>query len=358
MLVDYVLPEIRKTVNVFMSKDGIGRRYLLGRNEYSKLIADVIEIDGFIDDFTEIDIWNNKAVLKSRLVPANAIVINCSMSIAPVAAHKKVQELGIKSILSYIDLSTVNPSKFPLPSFVLETRKDVSENLEKWKKLYNSFDDEKSRQVLDDVLSYRITGNYNFMKNFKISLQEQYFEEFFKLDKGEIFVDSGGFNGDTTEEFCKYCPDYNRIYFFEPSLKNLSAAKSRLNKLKNIDFIDLGISDKAGELSFDSDAGSACSITESGKSVIRVTTLDLYIKGKITFIKMDLEGWELNALKGARTHIINDYPKLAIAVYHKSSDFWKIFEYVSSLRNDYKIFLRHYTEGWSETVLFFLPVFN
>ena len=46
---------------------------------------------------------------------------------------------------------------------------------------------------------------------------------------------------------------------------------------------------------------------------------------------------------------------LAIAVYHDIVDFWRIPEYVLSLRPNYQIYLRHYTEGWSETVMYFVP---
>ena len=88
---------------------------------------------------------------------------------------------------------------------------------------------------------------------------------------------------------------------------------------------------------------------------IAVTTLDERIKEKVTFIKMDLEGWELKALQGAVRHIREDHPKLAIAVYHHPSDFWRIPEFVLSIRDDYDLYLRHYTEGWSETVMYFVP---
>lgn len=66
----------------------------------------------------------------------------------------------------------------------------------------------------------------------------------------------------------------------------------------------------------------------------------------LTFIKIDLEGWELKALYGAVRHIAEDHPKLAISVYHHAGDFWRI-------RDDYQVFLRHYTEGWSESVMYF-----
>jgi hypothetical protein len=96
-------------------------------------------------------------------------------------------------------------------------------------------------------------------------------------------------------------------------------------------------------------------VTSSGACEISVTPLDVEVNEPVTFIKMDLEGWELPALSGSREHILRDRPKLAIAVYHRPSDFWGVFEFVTGLRPDDRVYLRHYTEGWSETVMFFVP---
>ncbi len=70
---------------------------------------------------------------------------------------------------------------------------------------------------------------------------------------------------------------------------------------------------------------------------------------------MDIEGAEFEALKGASGIIRKHQPKLAISVYHKASDYWEIPELIFSIRNDYKLYLRHYTEGIAETVMFFIP---
>lgn len=124
---------------------------------------------------------------------------------------------------------------------------------------------------------------------------------------------------------------------------------------QSIKFLELGLSDSVGTLWFNPNEGSASAVSESGSCQINVTTLDREIERKVTFIKMDLEGWEIKALEGSRRHILEDHPKLAIAVYHKPSDFWRIFEFIIGLRQDYNIFLRHYSEGWSETVMYFVP---
>jgi FkbM family methyltransferase len=192
------------------------------------------------------------------------------------------------------------------------------------------------------------------MVDYSTRLSDQYFESFLSLNN-EVFVDAGGFDGDTTEEFCKRYPTYKKVILFEPSEKNMLNAKKRLANRRDIEFITQGISDTSGTLSFNSDAGSASAVNSEGACTIEVTTLDVTVKEKVTFIKMDLEGWEIKALEGCKQHIIEDHPKLAISIYHSASDFWRVPKYILSLRQDYDIYLRHYTEGWSETVMFFLP---
>ena len=353
---DHLTSEVKRLVDIFVSPDGAGRRYLFGRNEHSAALSRVIDIDGFVDDYSgQGMIWNGKPVVESSAVPREAIVVNCVMCNMPVTAAKKIQELEIFGALAYSDLCHVLPDLIPLPNFVFETRSDLLKNLKKWQNLRSSLSDDPSRQILDDLLSFRLTGNYASMTSYSFRPTDQYFEDFLGLGSKDIFVDAGGFDGDTTEEFCKRYPGYEKVYFFEPSSSNCKKARIRLKECRSIEFIELGLSDSVGRLWFNPDGGAASSISESGSCQIDVTTLDRHVDKKTTFIKMDLEGWEIKALKGAKQHIIEDYPKLAIAVYHNASDFWGIFEFVISLRQDYKIFLRHYTEGWSETIMYFVP---
>lgn len=133
----------------------------------------------------------------------------------------------------------------------------------------------------------------------------------------------------------------------------MAAARKRLAMQRDIVFMNMGLSDSAGELSFDPDAGSASSVSTGGTEKIVVNTLDATVHEPVTFIKMDLEGWELHALAGCREQIKQNKPKLAISVYHHASHFREVIQWVLSIHPDYRVRLRHYTQGWSETVMFF-----
>ena len=69
-------------------------------------------------------------------------------------------------------------------------------------------------------------------------------------------------------------------------------------------------------------------------------------------IKMDIEGAELEALKGCEDIIRNRKPKLAISIYHKAVDFVDILAYLLSLVPEYKLYYRHYSLYKYETVLY------
>ncbi|MFA6180220.1 MAG: FkbM family methyltransferase [Candidatus Methylopumilus sp.] len=341
----------------FLAAKPDGLKFLLGRNEHSAALVQSIAVDGIVDDFSPGKLWNGKPVIKCDDVPKDAIVVNCSMSISPISAGRRLQKLGLKGCISYADLYQARPDLIPAPAFVAEMRKDFAENEAHWTALLRKLADEQSRTVFNDLVRYRLTADPVYMANYSTRFSDQYFEDFLALSN-EVFVDAGGFNGDTTEEFCKRYPDYSKVILFEPSGINMQDAKERLANYRDIEFIALGISDVPGTLWFNPDAGSASAVSAEGSCSIEVTTLDISVSDKVSFIKMDLEGWELKALEGARQHILEDHPKLAISVYHSASDFWRIPEYIFSIRQDYDIYLRHYTEGWSETVMFFVPKAN
>lgn len=330
--------------------------YFFGRNELSGQLSKLIHPDGFIDDYAPSGTtWQGRPVVSLEELDRDAVVVNCVINSRPRTALERIRQAGFTQVLSYSDLCRALPDLAPLPDFVAGTRADIAAHPEKWRAVYERLADLESKRVFDDVLHYRLTADPNVLIRYTFRPQDQYFEDFMQFDR-EVFVDAGGFNGDTTEQFCLRYPNYQKVYLFEPSNKNIALAKKRLAKFPSIEFIEKGVSNEPGTLYFNSDAGSASAVSASGKDAIEVTTIDECLAGKVSFVKMDLEGWEINALQGAKNHIFRDHPKLAIAVYHRPSDIWNIFDLVNDIRTDYRVFLRHYTESWTETVMSFVPM--
>ena len=256
-----------------MSSVGVGRRYLFGRNEQSAALAMELEIDGFVDDFALDPVWQGKPVLKGEAIPHDALLVNCSFSIRPVSASRRIRELRPEGALEYADLMAVSPERIPAPEFVVETRKDFHQNRTRWETLLASFADDESRQVLTDLLKFRMSGDVQYMKSYVVRLQDQYFEPFMNLSPNPVFADCGGFDGDTTAAFCSRYPDYGKVFLFEPSVANLQKARIRLNNIRAIELIEKGLSDHTGLLAFNPEAGAASAISESGACQIQMTTL-------------------------------------------------------------------------------------
>lgn len=351
---DYKCDQI-DILNTFLSNSRDVIRYVIGKNTDTLNLSKIIKIDAIIDDYSDAKFWNEIPILKFSNIDLNAIFVNCSTSISPIEVSKKLNNIGVSNVIHLSDIIFSNKVNFTLPVFVQEMRSEWKINKSRWFNLYLKLNDEFSKNVLIDLISFRLSSNLTYMKNYNVRLQDQYFENFMNYNS-ETYVDVGGYDGDTTELFCLNDQNYKKVFIFEPSKINMETAKKRLANFNNIKFYSFGVSNKKEELFFNENEGSSSSISETGLNKITTTTLDEEIKEKISVIKMDIEGWELNALKGSINHIVNDNPKMAITVYHNAKDFIEIPEYILSLNANYKLYLRHYTSGWSETVMYFVPV--
>jgi FkbM family methyltransferase len=175
------------------------------------------------------------------------------------------------------------------------------------------------------------------------------------LSPEEVFVDAGSFDGKTAGYFMEWCNrQYEKIWLFEPDKKNQEKCIMTMQAegCKNYKVIKKGLWDREEVLRFQCSFNGSSKIEETGEFEIEVVSLDEIIKEKVTFIKMDIEGSEYQALSGAGRIIKQHKPKLAISVYHKSEDIWKLPELILELNDEYKIFFRHYSVAAAETVVY------
>lgn len=343
--------KIKLLIENFMNSDV--EKYILGRNENAKNLSRVTNINGFIDDFTNDRLFDNKPVHRiDEILNKKSLIVSSSLAIYPFSAINNLRKNGFINILNILDIAEYQDFRI---EFMRCAKIDLNSNFDKYKKIYDCFNEDNSRSVFKDILNFRSNFDLKYMEKYIVDFENQYFEKFLNLKNDEVFVDIGSFDGKTSLEFIRRCPNYKSIYVFEPSLENMAISRENLKKYKNINFFSKGLSNQKDSLKFDENFGSASIISEKGTTTIEVDTLDNLVNEKVTFIKMDIEGWESMAIEGMRNHILNDHPKMAVSVYHKVDDFWKIPEQIFAIRNDYDIYMRHYTEGTDETVMFFIP---
>lgn len=178
------------------------------------------------------------------------------------------------------------------------------------------------------------------------------------LSENEVFVDGGAYDGQTTLNFFTILSQRGIkdgfSYLWEPDLGNVEKIKRKLSQVNNERFevIEQGLWNSKTKLAFGAEGTTGSRIDESGTGIVEVDSIDSICTQKPTFIKMDIEGAELNALEGARKVITGYKPKLAICIYHKVDDFIAIPKKVLEMNPAYRLYIRHYSFGGGETVLY------
>ncbi len=183
----------------------------------------------------------------------------------------------------------------------------------------------------------------------------QYFpDDIISLTEDEIFVDCGCYDGANSLEFVERCKGkYKKIYAFEPDKVNADTIRRSLSHLENIVVEEIGVWNKQDTLKFSSEGNMVGKISADSGLAIQVDTIDNVCKNeKVSFIKMDIEGAEQNALLGAKETILQNNPKLAICVYHSFDDLIEIPLLINSFSSEYKLYLRHHSVWSCETVLY------
>jgi len=258
-------------------------------------------------------------------------------------------------------------------------------------------DDDFSRFTWFCMLLFRLTLNPYYMSCCAVGMRTETFglnsycinRQFFHFDDNEICVDGGAWQGDTLEQFIRATGGrFRHVYSFEPVAANNHAIRKRLYALQNeytddfagrISLIEKGLWSRDTVLHFNTggvinpfDARSdvlptAAHVVEAGmlghiyddaaeraaSIKVPVTSIDAATGGEATFIKLEIEGSELEALNGAVETIRRNHPQMALSVYHKPEDFSTIPEFVEGLDIPYKLgFRQHYPGTPAATLLY------
>jgi FkbM family methyltransferase len=310
-----------------------------------------IEVTRFCDrsvtgDYEGIEIIDPDT-LKTRFSDAFVVVCSCRYR---DEIHETVQQSGFPP-------ERIVPCPTDHPCFNTVRRFDVHLNGYEW--AYDLFEDEDSKQLVLDRLRL-ILCERSLVPNTQSAC---YYEEgFIVLGVNEVFVDAGAYTGDSAEEFIEKFGEAFYVHAFEPDPVNYGQAVRRLSRYPNITITQKGLWSVETELVFAQNAadrpGSSFVFgTGSEKLRVPVTSLDGYFDNTPeskwpTFIKMDIEGAEKEALLGAAKIIERCKPKLAICAYHKPEDIYELPQTILGLRDDYGFALRQHAVGHLDTVLY------
>jgi FkbM family methyltransferase len=208
-----------------------------------------------------------------------------------------------------------------------------------------------------------VSGVFDLESNAETSsLREQYILCDGFMSKGDCVIDAGAYTGDTAELFSEIVGETGKVFSFEPFKDSFGKLEQRM--LPNVRCINRGLYSSETELEIsvndNEPAGNSVTYTQYANKPDRVyvTTIDKFVKeneiSKIDFIKMDVEGSELFALRGGYETIRRFRPNMAICIYHNyGKDAFNVPVYLVEEFGDlYEFSVKHHSIGWYETVMY------
>ncbi|MDR1747346.1 MAG: FkbM family methyltransferase [Tannerella sp.] len=234
------------------------------------------------------------------------------------------------------------------PSFIIENR-DFLEDF------YERLSDSLSKDSFVAYLLSKIHQDMRFIPPYFD--KKQYFPDgIFRLSDHESYFDCGAFTGDTIAGFLEATRGaYRRIWAAEPDRSNYQSLErfAKEQRLANIELINKGIYSHAGRLPFQEEGSMLSMIAENAQNYIEVDTIDRLVAGRpVTYIKLDVEGAEQQALEGAERTILENHPLLGISIYHKQQDLINIPAYLKKLVPEYRFYFRVHKKLAIDTVMY------
>ena len=343
---------------------------LFGVGQFGQLVLDRLRKVGvepccFSDNNR--NVWDKRVKGVEVLSPADAVkrfgqsasfvvtVFNGS------AARKQLTEMGCQRVLPATPLFWKYPREF-MPDLGIGEPERIVEEPDQIRQCFALMSDERSRQELCDQVSWRYWMEPQFLP-----LPENAGEIYFPPDlvkdtDEEVFVDCGAFDGDSIRSFLRRGRSFSHLYALEPDAQNRDLLSKSVAGLpedlgRKITVLPYAAGDLDGQVTFAAtgDVASRVSTSETGVSIDARKLDSLDWQFTPTYIKMDIEGSEPEALAGAANLLRSAQPVLAICLYHRVEHLWQIPNLIHSLAPGYSMFLRRYAEDGWEQVCYAVP---
>ncbi|MFR9126499.1 MAG: FkbM family methyltransferase [Acidaminococcus intestini] len=210
--------------------------------------------------------------------------------------------------------------------------------------VYERLADSKSRRVFCDILDYKLSGKLTYLEG--VSRRWDDLLTLFSWSDRERYVDLGAYNGDTLREFLALTDgQYEHLDAVEPDPKNFKKLRIFVEsqQIRKCALHQKAIWSGMTSLPLAAKGGRMSYLAQTGKTVTEGVSLDEIVgKERVTYIKMDVEGAEKEALLGGAESIHTWHPKMLIAGYHHDDDLWRLPLSIWQLVPEYRIYLRRH----------------
>lgn len=264
--------------------------------------------------------------------------------------HRMLRGVGCENLVDYTYFRRCH-ELFHGDPYNLPSCSDVDEmvrNEDKIALVYDWLADDLSKETFRKIVQFRLIDDSIEVPT--MVQDNQYFEyEFYEKRDDECFVDCGAFDGISLKTFLKENDNqFEHYYGFEPDKENYKKLEEYVGTLsddnqRKMKIFESAVYDVTGIDKLYALNGPGSFMADIGNEEIKTTTIDNALNGqKATYIKMNIEGSEMQALKGAEQTIRTYKPALAIAGYHKTWDLWEVPMLIKKFNPEYKVYLRSY----------------
>src|SRR5262249_33859626 len=340
---------------VLFGAGGLGRKALAGLRKVG--IAPL----AFADNNPRL--WNNEVDGLRVLAPADAARLHGDSALFVITVwgalgrdrmkqrRQLLTDLGCRAISSFLPLFWKYADVF-LPFYAVDLPHKVHEQADRVSQASTLWADESSRREYLAQVRWRLTGDFDGLPD--PTTQARYFPaEVLKLLGDQALADCGAYDGDALAPFLEASRgSFRAVDAFEPDPDNFAKLEQAVAALPEhlrtrVHLHRSAVGARAGKVRFEA-TGTAASTVGTGPLEVDCVRLDDALERRPpTFIKMDIEGAELDALVGARRLIQRGKPLLALSAYHLQDHLWKIPLFLHSLSDRYCFFLRpHRIEVW------------
>lgn len=264
--------------------------------------------------------------------------------------HKALKQLGCKKIIDYTYFRRCY-KLFQGECYNLPACNDIylmEENWDKIRQVYMWLSDDISKKTFLKILEFRMLDDSVDIPTFPE--KDMYFEyNLFDKREDEVFIDCGACGGSSLKDFFRVNGNkFERCISIEPDIRNYERLVNYIDGLENckkdkVQAIYGAAYSSNGAEQFYQLFGPGTFAAKDGPDRIKTVTIDSVLNGKkATYIKMNIEGSEVEALRGAEYTICQYKPRLAIMGYHKTSDLWEVPFIIKEFRSDYRLYLKSY----------------
>lgn len=362
------LPEYRQTIQEFERQIAGKDLVIWGKNKSCSELCARYRVKYIIDRNDELCDTNVRGIPISlpeklyALEPSKTVVLLCMAESSYREALRVLDEVGIFAVFFWNVLQE---------AFLGEVSAALYDHMEQIRGIQKILWDDYSRKVLHEVVCRRICGLKSGYGDLKVRNEIQYIflPALYSKREGTI-LDLGGYIGDSVDRFVnKLGDEVSKIYTFEAWEENIRCLEERRTSLKEywkgeLEIVPCAAADRRGTVPFSIHRKAAGCFLSAFKSAscadiveqvnVETRTIDEVIPDteKVRYIKMDIEGAEYAALKGAKRTIMREKPGLAISIYHSACDYYRLAELILAYVPEYKLAVRHHKDRHVDTVLY------